>query len=135
MPPKIYLRLFRRPKSPEWAWVYRSAGPIAAATEGQVEKNREAFRHVAKVLREAGINVVSPLEINPPCLGRDRHTCLRNDIAALTQCDEIALLDNWAGSSGVKVEMQVAEAIGLRIWPNWRNLLGPNWRNLLDEGA
>lgn len=89
--------------------VYLS-GPMT----GLPELNFPAFHAAAQRLRNEGLQVVNPAEINPG------HTlswqaCMRADIQALCDCDTIALLPGWEGSAGAHLELHIAHRLGLRI--------------------
>ena len=41
---------------------------------------------------------------------------MREDIRALMLCDEIHLLPGWQNSRGARIELDLAVALGLRVW-------------------
>jgi hypothetical protein len=85
------------------------AGPMT----GLPELNFPAFHDAAARLRAHGYEVVSPAEVNPePDL--EWAVCLRRDIPHLCTCDVIALLPGWEKSRGAKLELHIADALGMR---------------------
>ncbi|MCF8156332.1 MAG: DUF4406 domain-containing protein [Rhodoferax sp.] len=102
------------------------AGPMS----GMKDLNFPAFRHAARQLRAAGYDVVSPVEINPDPTA-SWHACMRRDIAALTTCDAICLLDCWQHSEGATLEHHIAKRLGLEIQLFERialDLIALDWR-------
>lgn len=86
------------------------SGPMS----GLPELNFAAFRAEATRLRALGFEVVNPAELNPDPFA-SWHACMRADLKALLDCDTIAMLDGWQGSSGAHLEMHVAHRVGLVI--------------------
>ena len=85
--------------------------------------NFPAFDRAAKLLREAGYDVVSPAEMDRAA-GIDEHTgvvpclrgCMRRDLnAILDECDTIALLPGWQRSKGCAVEVALGLFLGLKF--------------------
>ncbi len=90
------------------------AGPIT----GQPEKNRAAFRRAAEVWRTRGWIVFDPVEED------DKHPdealslagYMKRDLPFLCDSAAIALLPGWRESVGAKIELGVAEGLGLRVF-------------------
>ena len=76
--------------------------------------NFPAFNAEAARLRGLGYEVVNPTEINPDDTMLWA-TCMRADIKALCDCTTIAVLPGWMNSKGAKLEMHVAQHLGLRV--------------------
>lgn len=102
------------------------AGPMS----GIAEFNKPEFDKAAKVLRDAGHDVVSPAEFDTPedleglnigdGLGVThlrRAEFLRRDFALLLECDAVALLRNWPISIGANCEVAVANMAGIPVYP------------------
>lgn len=89
--------------------VYLS-GPMT----GRPDLNFPAFHREAARLRAMGYHVVNPAEITKD-QSAGWHECMRRDLAALLDCDAIALLDGWQGSAGAHLEMHVAHRVGMEI--------------------
>lgn len=83
---------------------------------GIPEFNYPAFEAAAASLRAAGYEVVSPHEV----ADGDEHEWewyIRKDIAALAQCDAIALLPGHEVSRGSALECHIGSTLGMRILP------------------
>lgn len=86
------------------------SGPMT----GLPELNFPAFNKAAAMLRQAGFEVINPAELCKDD-GMTWHDCMRVDIKALCDCDDIGLLQGWEGSSGAHLEVHIAHRIGLGI--------------------
>ena len=78
------------------------AGPITS----HKEQNFSAFGAETARLRALGYEVVSPAETTP--------TSMRVNIALLTTCDSVAMLDGWTASRSARLEHHVALELGLQ---------------------
>lgn len=86
---------------------------IAGPMTGLPALNFPAFHAAAAKLRADGYEVVNPAEINSdPNAGWN--ACMRQDIAQLVTCDEIALLPGWERSRGATIEARLAADLGMR---------------------
>lgn len=110
------------------------AGPMS----GIPEFNYPLFDKVAKVLRGDGHEVVNPAELDTEedleglnvvdGLGvqyLQRAEFLKRDIAELVACDAVVVLPNWQVSMGTNVEIMVAQACGIPVYP----VIGVNAEN------
>ncbi|WP_206676822.1 DUF4406 domain-containing protein [Mycobacteroides franklinii] len=88
---------------------------IAGPMTGYREYNYPAFAEMAKRLRDAGLNVVSPHELHPADPNVPWDWYLRRDLRELVECTHIVLLPGWIQSRGAQLEHHVAEALGMRI--------------------
>lgn len=80
---------------------------------GIADYNYPAFHAAAHALREAGHEVVNPAELNA---GRTEWLlCMRRSVAALTECQTLALLPGWEGSPGSHLELYLAHRLSMRI--------------------
>lgn len=87
---------------------------VAGPMSGLPELNFPAFHKAAADLRAKGFEVVNPAEINAdPTAGWN--ACMRQDIAQLVTCDELAVLPGWQRSRGATIEMRLAADLGMRI--------------------
>ncbi len=86
------------------------SGPMS----GIAEFNFPTFNAEAARLRAAGFEVVNPVDINADP-AKSWHDCLRADLAAMLDCDTIALLHGWEGSAGAQLEVHLAHRIGMKI--------------------
>lgn len=82
--------------------------------------NYDAFTDAARALRSAGHAVVSPAEIDHP--GETGPGSLpwavyiRRDLAALLDCEAIALLPGWPASRGARLELAIALELGFEVF-------------------
>lgn len=89
---------------------------IAGPMTGLPGYNFPAFRRVAMLLREAGYDAVSPVELNNEEADGPTNTwqaCMRVDIGALVTCDLVALLPGWENSRGASLEHYIANCVGI----------------------
>lgn len=87
---------------------------VAGPMTGYPDLNLPA--HAAEAARVAalGHEPVSPAVLVDQTL--DRPGCLRAALRLLLGCDAITLMASWEASEGVRLELTVAKAIGLRVW-------------------
>lgn len=85
------------------------SGPMT----GMPELNFPTFHAMTAQLRAAGHTVTNPAELNPD--GGCWNECMRRDIAALMECDTIAKLPGWHTSKGARLELHIAERLGMAI--------------------
>lgn len=86
---------------------------IAGPMTGIPEHNYPAFDAAAAKLRAEGYAVTSPAELHGDDVSQSWDWYLRRDIAALVECDEIALLPGWINSRGARLEHHVAAMLGM----------------------
>lgn len=85
------------------------SGPMT----NMLDLNFPLFHSTAATLRAAGHSVINPAELNP-----DPGTwseCMRRDIKALMDCDTVAKLPGWHSSSGARLEVLIAERLGMKV--------------------
>jgi hypothetical protein len=97
---------------------------VAGAMRGIPEFNFPAFDAAAAKLRGIGFEVVNPAELDR-AQGFNEKTdtptkafirkAIARDLAAITECDAIAMLPGWQNSSGAKLEKQLADFLGLEV--------------------
>ncbi len=75
--------------------------------------NFPAFAAMTNNLRTGGHTVTNPAEINPD--GGTWTDCMRRDIAALMECDTVARLPGWHTSKGARLEVLIAERLGMTV--------------------
>ena len=87
---------------------------VSGRMTGLPDLNFPAFNAEAARLRALGYEVVNPAEMNPsePCW----KACMRKDIAALMQCDWIAMLPDWQLSRGATEEYRLSELVGIEVF-------------------
>lgn len=84
------------------------AGPITGREDWE---NR--FDQAAKKLRDAGLQIVSPLDLAKR--GESWGFNMRRCIRSLTECDGLILLDGWEESKGARLEREIAEGLGMTV--------------------
>ena len=87
---------------------------ISGPMTGLVDLNFPAFNAAAARLRELGFDVINPAELNPDRT-KSWQECMRVDIKALCDCDAIALLDGYQTSKGARLEIEIAEGLGIPV--------------------
>ena len=85
------------------------SGPMT----GLPDLNFPAFHEMAARLRAVGHAVVNPAEIDHPA--KDWNECLRRDIVALVACHSVATLPGWEHSKGARLEVLIAERLGMAV--------------------
>jgi hypothetical protein len=75
--------------------------------------NFPAFAAMTANLRSDGHTVTNPAELNPD--GGSWNDCMRRDIAALMDCDTVATLPGWEHSKGARLEVLIAERLGMTV--------------------
>ncbi|MGH2421873.1 DUF4406 domain-containing protein [Pseudomonas canadensis] len=73
--------------------------------------NFAAFHAMTTNLRAGGHTVTNPAELNPD--GGTWADCMRRDIAALMDCDTVATLPGWEHSKCARLEVLIAERLGM----------------------
>ncbi|WP_053958368.1 DUF4406 domain-containing protein [Sulfobacillus thermosulfidooxidans] len=87
------------------------SGPMS----GLPDFNYPAFHAMASQLRTRGYVVINPAESGTPP-GWEYADYLRHDLVQLVEHAEgVALLPGWRTSRGSRVEVMVAEALGLPV--------------------
>lgn len=86
------------------------AGPMT----GLPDFNYPAFFSAAKQLREAGYEVENPAE-NKPEGDASWLAFMRMSLVQISKVDGIALLPGWGASKGAKLEVHIAESLGLQV--------------------
>jgi hypothetical protein len=75
--------------------------------------NFPAFATMTTTLRDSGHAVTNPAELNPD--GGSWNDCMRRDIVALMDCDTVATLPGWENSKGARLEVLIAERLGMTV--------------------
>lgn len=97
---------------------------IAGRMRGLPRFGFDAFHAAAADLRSRGWRVTSPAEMDeqlgfdpdqPLPADFDLADAMKRDIEAILRCDTLILLPGWEESEGAKIELTVAQAIGLDI--------------------
>ena len=72
------------------------------------------FQAAENYLNSVGYEAVNPMKIEPKH-DKSWSSFMREDIKELCDCDEIYMLCNWKTSEGAKLELYIAEKLGLKI--------------------
>lgn len=114
------------------------SGKITGLTE---EIYKENFKHASILARDNGFIPVNPVEVKldmcagvEACGGQGEihhwQCYMKHDLIEMLKCDVIILQPNWVDSSGAKLELQIADEVGMpsyvidRYWAQlvpWRN--------------
>lgn len=86
------------------------AGPMT----GLPEFNFPAFNAEAAILRAQALTVINPAE-HGIVEGAEWADYLRHDIAGLASCERIHLLRGWENSKGARLEVYIAQQLGMVI--------------------
>jgi hypothetical protein len=92
---------------------------IAGPMTGLADFNYPAFR-AAQAKLEKGYTVLNPVDaekLNDSAEPQSWDWYMRHTLRMVTQADAICLLPGWMESKGAKLEVTVAEALGLDIRP------------------
>ena len=94
---------------------------IAGPMTGLPDFNYPAFNAIEAALREVGYDVLNPTlgnetpDADPP--GLTWADYLRRALHMVADADGIALLPDWEGSRGARLEFHVATALGMDARP------------------
>jgi hypothetical protein len=86
---------------------------ISGPMTGHPNLNYPLFERVAKELREAGFEVISPAENQAVGLAWTEY--MKNSIRLLLHCDGIYMLQGWQDSKGATLEHEIAKDLGYQI--------------------
>lgn len=75
----------------------------------------EKFATWENTLREQGHDVVNPVTILAHQPHFEYHDFMREDIRELLDCEGIAFIPGWEQSTGARIELNVAIAIGAKV--------------------
>lgn len=87
------------------------SGPMT----GYPDFNYPAFRKAASVFRMNGLEVFDPSECFDGDQTLSKETYMREDITAVLKATLVVTLDGWEQSSGARLEVEVAKAIGIPV--------------------
>lgn len=77
--------------------------------------NRPLFHEVAERLRRLGFAVINPAKFFGDDVSLPWSTYMRASVEALLRADLVATLPDWQNSRGAKLEVAVAEALGIPV--------------------
>ena len=88
---------------------------VSGPMTGIKNLNIEAFEIAEKRLLEIGYDVVNPHKVCENVEPKTWNACMRADIKALMDCDEIYLLAGYSQSRGAMIERDLAKKLGMRV--------------------
>lgn len=88
---------------------------IAGPMTGLPDNNYPAFDRAERRLREMGFDVLNPARNEAPSLPTWENW-MRLALAQVIQADGVALLAGWERSRGAKLEVRVAQALGIETF-------------------
>jgi nucleoside 2-deoxyribosyltransferase len=87
------------------------AGPMT----NQPAWNYPRFNEVARKLRDAGFDVFNPAETDGGSTDKGWNFYMREAIAGMMQCKSVALLEGWQKSKGARIELGLAQSLGMEV--------------------
>lgn len=105
--------MYRLTDDPNKRGITYIAGPMTLV--GPPSWNYPAFEAMAKRLRDAGHEVISPHELHEPSEDVPWDWYLRRDLRELVKCGRVVLLPDFHLSRGARLERHVAESLGMEI--------------------
>jgi hypothetical protein len=90
--------------------VYISGRVTGLPREGVEAK----FNTAGALLHANGQNPINPLKAVPG--GRTQREAMQKLLPLLLDCDAILMLEDWEHSAGAKIEFQLAQYVGMKIY-------------------
>lgn len=91
---------------------YYLSGPMT----GLPNYNYAAFNYIASILRRAELDIINPAENFEGRTDLPREDYMAQDIKHLMTCDAIILIHGWENSRGAKLELEIAQQLGLEVY-------------------
>lgn len=76
---------------------------------------KSKFKRAEDYLKERGLEVINPAELNEGVEGYEWQDYMKADIKALLDCDAIFLIKGYESSKGALIEKSLAEGLGLIV--------------------
>lgn len=89
---------------------------VSGPMTGYPEHNYPAFKAAAKKLREAGFETLDPSENYDGKDGLPRAAYFRLDAENVLRADAVVVLPNWQDSRGARLEVMLANELGLPVY-------------------
>ena len=85
------------------------------------EDTKKHFRRIAAELRSSGLTPVDPTLIEQSSSPEENalkgwEDFMREGIKSLMDCDAIYMLEGYEHSRGAKLELELAEKLGMHVW-------------------
>lgn len=85
----------------------------------------EYFEQIEDKLRQAGHHPINPCKILPYSPELTWKDYMVEDIKAIFNCEAMFMLENWRNSKGAKIEHDLAQHLGLKVYyATHHNLFG-----------
>lgn len=78
-------------------------------------KYKQKFNYAAALIKTAGYTPINPADVQLKD-GSTWGDYMRHDIKLLCDCDGLYMLKDWQESKGARVEHQLAQGLGLKIY-------------------
>ena len=89
---------------------------VCGPMTGIPEFNHPEFNRVAKLLRDKGLKVINPAEVDGSDFGQPWDWYLRRDLILIAKkVGRVVLLNGWQNSHGASLERYNAEKLGCEI--------------------
>jgi len=85
---------------------------IAGKITGMEQQAYQLFELYEKALKQKGYIVANPMKLNHEH-DKKWSSYMRECISCLMECDKIFLMHNWVESKGAKLELSIANSIGI----------------------
>ena len=95
---------------------------VSGPMSGYPDLNFEAFEQAEDLLNSLGFTAINPFTIGEEdttieeVTPKIRAQYLRADIAVLSECDGIVLIEGWRRSIGANIELHVAQLLDLAVF-------------------
>lgn len=93
---------------------------IAGPMSGYPSHNYDQFNLAAECLRRVGYEVENPAENDDGSQDKPRQFYVKLDIERILRSDAVALLPGWQNSTGAKLEVRMAQELGLPLYDAWQ---------------
>lgn len=80
-----------------------------------VQEWSKKFNDAQEIIERLGHEAVNPGKIDPGKQDPTWHDYMKADIKQLVDCEAIWMLDNYKGSKGASVELDIAKALDMLI--------------------
>lgn len=87
---------------------------ISGKITGIENEAPQLFSRAEFELRQKGYETVNPMTLNHDH-DKSWHSYMKEDVAALCQCEAIYMLSNWTDSKGAIIEHTIAMYLGLKV--------------------
>jgi nucleoside 2-deoxyribosyltransferase len=88
------------------------SGKISGLPEEEAIK---IFDLAEEALKSLAYEVINPMKL-PHNHSRTWEAYMKEDIAAMMNCDAVMALENWSESKGAKIEVGIAKSIGMPVY-------------------